>query len=74
MKYKVKNTDCFELQSSEELLTRLLNQRGVEDIEAFLNPQPEHLHSPFLFKNMEAGCHLLAKHLKNKSRSKVLVD
>ena len=74
MKYIVKNTGGFGMMNGKEVLTKLLNQRGVEDVDAFLNPTPSLLHSPFLLKNMNEGIDLLAKHLNQKSRILIVVD
>lgn len=74
MKYISKNKGHIAHLSGDMLLKNLLETRGIEDVEAFLNPSPEHLYSPFLFKNMEAGCELLAKHLERRSRIYLLVD
>ena len=74
MKYISKNKGHIAHLSGDMLLKNLLETRGIEDVEAFLNPSPEHLYSPFLFKNMEAGCELLAKHLERRSRIYLLID
>lgn len=74
VKYIVKNTGGFGMMNGKEVLTKLLNQRGVEDVDAFLNPTPSLLHSPFLLKNMNEGIDLLAKHLNQKSRILILID
>lgn len=70
----MKHKGSLEMLSGKELLANLLKERGIDDVETFLNPTAEHLQSPFLFKNMEEGCHLLAKHLQNKSRIMLLID
>ena len=62
------------MMNSYELLTQLLRERGVENVGDFLNPPLTSLHSPFLLKNMEQGIELLAKHMNNKSRIRILVD
>ncbi len=74
MKYQVRSNTPIDMLSGEELLKNILNQRGIENHEDFLNPKESHLHSPFLFKNMEAGCELLMKHIKAKSRILILAD
>jgi len=47
-------------RSNSDFLANLLSARGItapEDIERFLNPSyEEHLHDPFLMKNMERAC------------------
>jgi single-stranded-DNA-specific exonuclease len=43
--------------SYSELLTTLLEKRGIKDPEVFLNPDYEkHFHDPFLMRDMEKAC------------------
>lgn len=74
IKYQSKNTNLFQSHSGEDLLHLLLTQRGIEDVPTFLNLPHSVLHDSFLFKHIEAGVELLAKHLHQKSRICFLVD
>ena len=74
MKYVVKNQGGFGMMNGNEILRKLLTQRGVQDVDTFLTLPHSVLHSPFLLKNMNEGIDLLAKHLNNKSRIRILVD
>ena len=52
----------------------LLKARGIEDIENFLEPTEEHLHSPYLLDNLESGVRLVEEHLKLNSTIGLIVD
>lgn len=73
MKYIAKNQN-YVYVSDSELLELLLRQRGVEDVEAFLNLNENVVHDGMLLNNMEYGCQLLAWHVNNGSRIHVIVD
>lgn len=74
MKYLVKNQGGFGMMNGQEILRKLLSQRGVEDVETFLTLPHSVLNSPFLLKNMNEGIDLLAKHLNRKSKILILID
>lgn len=73
MKYIAKNQN-YVYVSDSELLELLLRQRGVEDVEAFLNLNENVVHDGMLLNNMEYGCQLLAWHVNNGSRIHVIID
>ena len=72
LNYKILND--IDFKNEDNFLQTVLNTRGVEDVESFLNPTIEHTHSPFLLKNMEEGLHLLHKNLGKKIFLKVDAD
>ena len=74
MKYIVKNQGGFGMMNGNEILRKLLTQRGVQDVDTFLTLPHSVLHSPFLLKNMNEGIDLLAKHLNNKSKILIMTD
>lgn len=73
MKYVTKNKDYIYL-SDEELLTKLLEQRGVEDVQALLNLNASYIHDGMLFNNMKWGLELLAWHIGQGSRVHIIID
>lgn len=73
MKYKAKY-NRYDRLSDEEILHKLLKERGVEDTEALLNLSDEMLCTPKKFNNMQKGLDMLFKHLENNSTIAILVD
>ncbi len=60
-----------------EVLARCLVNKGFEqpeDIYAFLHPDTEGLHDPFLLKDMERACELLCEKLHLKKRIRIIGD
>ena len=59
------------------ILTRLLIQRGIttqEDARTFFEPKIEHLHDPFLMKDMDIAVERLNQAIGNKERIMVYGD
>lgn len=56
------------------LIQRLLEERGVTDTEAFLNPQYEGRHDPFLLKGMDKAVDRILHAIKKKERIAVWHD
>ena len=73
MKYVTKNKDYIYL-TDEELLTKLLEQRGVEDVQALLNLNASCIHDGMLFNNMKWGLELLAWHINQGSKVHIIID
>ncbi len=60
-----------------EPLANLLGQRGIktfEEARAFFRPQLEHLHDPFLMKDMEKAIERLESALRNKEKILIYGD
>lgn len=75
MKYAVKaTTKNFKLLNEDELIKDLLEARGVEDVQAFLNVNKNCVHDGMLLKNMEKGLKCLEKHIKNNSKIHCIMD
>ena len=56
----------------DNYIVNLLKERGIEDIEGFLNPTEKYLEDPSLLKNIDAAAHLLQETLK-KQEPKILI-
>lgn len=73
IKYKVLNKN-YDLISENELLHKLLKNRGVEDPERLLNLDKSVIHNGMLFKNMERGLNMLNWHIQNNSKIHIIDD
>lgn len=71
MKYRVRNNFS---QDPNECLKDVLIQRGVEDVEHYLNPTKECELNPYDLDNIEKGAYLLLRHLNNNSKILIIVD
>lgn len=58
----------------ENYLTNILAQRGVTDIEAFLNPSSDYLQEPIFLDNIEEGAQLLIDTLRKGGRIFTIAD
>lgn len=67
MKYKLINPLKFDI------LQTVLFNRGIENLDKYLNPQKENL-NPLLLDNVSRGIDLIKKHLKNNSNITILCD
>lgn len=52
----------------------VLNNRGIIDIDTFINPTEQVVHNPFLLKNLNKAIDCLLKHIENKSVITIVVD
>ena len=57
-----------------DMLSNLLEARGVSDVERLMNLTEEEVLDPFSFANMKEAIKLLEKHIENKSNVKLLID
>jgi single-stranded-DNA-specific exonuclease len=82
-KWIFKESPSHKLKSLQEalkispILCQLLVQRGVDDYDKahqFFRPQLEHLHSPFLMKNMDVAVARISQAIQNKQRIMVYGD
>lgn len=55
------------------VLNTVAKNRGVEDLNKFLNPSKEDVLSPYLLKNMKEAVEMFKKHQKKGKKSKVVV-
>lgn len=63
--------------SVDKVLASLLVQRGVttfEEAHAFFRPRLEHLHDPFLMKDMDKAVHRIEQAIANKERIMIYGD
>jgi len=73
LKYKVLNKG-YDLIGENELLFKLLKDRGVDDPKQLLNLNESVVHDGMLFKNMDRGLNMLNWHIENGSRIHILND
>lgn len=73
MNYIVKNKN-YEYLSDNELLVKLLEQRGVKEPNKLLKLRKSCLHDAMLFKNMDKALELFDKHIKNESKILLIYD
>jgi len=73
IKYRALNKG-YDLISENELLHKLLKNRGVEDPERLLNLDESVIHNGMLFKNMERGLNMLHWHIQNNSKIHIVDD
>lgn len=80
MKYKTKY-DSYDFLNEDDLLTRLLENRGISDIHSFLRLSEDVIHNGMLLHNMREGLRLFYKYIhikaiknKEKLRIHVIVD
>lgn len=73
MKYRALHKG-FELIGEDDLLNKLLVDRGIQNPKEFLNINETVVHNGMLLKNMERGLNMLKWHIENKSRFHILVD
>jgi single-stranded-DNA-specific exonuclease len=71
MKYRLRNNYPT---NPEEALKAILIDRGVKDIEKFLNPSFACELNPYDLENIEAGVEMLLKHLRDNSPILFIVD
>jgi single-stranded-DNA-specific exonuclease len=64
----------YDFLKEDDLLTSLLQHRGVEDPDKLLNLDESCVFDGMLMKNMRTGLELLHKHINNKSKIHVQVD
>lgn len=73
MKYKAKY-EKFERLSDDELLSNLLTERGIEDVEGFLNLNESCLCDAKEFENMCRGINLIHKYVLDGGKICIIVD
>lgn len=73
MKYKVLNKG-YSINRDGELLNVLLNSRGVDNPEEFLNLKESCIHNGMLLKNMDRGLNMLNWHIENNSKIHIMLD
>lgn len=71
MKFKAKFKG-YDLLSENELLYKLLEDRGIEDIDAFLNVNESNVFDGYLLNNMKKGLELLHSHI-TKDNCKIAI-
>jgi single-stranded-DNA-specific exonuclease len=73
MNYKVLNKGYADIRE-KDLLTKLLHNRGITDVEHFLNVSEKDVHDGMLLENMDRGLNMLKYHIDNNSRIHILYD
>lgn len=69
MKYRLVNKEI-----TKNYLYELLKERGVEDINAFLNPTDEYIQEPNNLDNLKAGWELVVNTIKDNKTILLVVD
>ena len=57
-----------------ECLREILEQRGVENVDEYLNPSKECEINPYNLENIREGADMLLRHLRNDSGILMIVD
>ena len=73
MKYKAK-FDKYEKLTDDELLNRLLIERGVKEPESFINLSEKDIKDAKLFKNIKEGIYLIDKYILNGGKVCIIVE
>jgi single-stranded-DNA-specific exonuclease len=73
MKYKVLNKG-YSINRDGELLNVLLQSRGVNNPQEFLNVNKSHVHNGMLLRNMDRGLNMLNWHIENNSKIHIKLD
>ena len=63
-----------KIQNSKSLLTQVLKNRGIKDIEHYLTVTDNDILDPTLFSEMVKGAELFKTHSQNNSKTFLLVD
>ena len=71
MKYRLRNVYST---NPNKAIKELLQDRGVQDLENFMNPSPSCELNPYNLENIEAAANRLLYHLRKKSRILFIVD
>lgn len=71
MKYRLRNNYPME---ADIAIQAILEDRGVENVEAFMCPHKSQELNPYDLENIEAAANLLLKHLRNNSEIIFIVD
>jgi single-stranded-DNA-specific exonuclease len=70
----VKRNPKIKYSNKDDIVTKLLKIRGIEDRENFLNPKISSLHSPYLLKNIEYVKDRIIEAIKNGSKIAISLD
>lgn len=71
MNYRLRNNYSTE---PNEALIEVLEDRGVKDIENFLNPTKKCELDPYLLDNIKEGAEMLLRHIRGNSKICLVVD
>lgn len=71
MKYKIIGENNY---NANDLLYEILNNRGIQDIDKFLNIDDSVITDPYNFKNMDIAVKCLLKHLEEESNILIICD
>ncbi|ARF70674.1 hypothetical protein B7C51_24685 (plasmid) [Paenibacillus larvae subsp. pulvifaciens] len=64
----------IEYEYDDDILTKLLKIRGIENVEEFLHPNASVLYDPYLLSNIENASNIIIKHVMNKSKICISMD
>lgn len=71
MKYKLIGNNNYQ---ADDLLTEILHNRGITDIDSFLNVTDDVVPDPYVFTNMDKAVDLILTHIENNSTIGIIID
>lgn len=71
MKYNLIGNNNYQ---SDNLLEEILTNRGITDIDSFLNISENVIPNPLIFTNMDKAVDLILTHMENNSTIGILID
>jgi len=71
MKFKIIGENNY---NASNLIYEILKNRGIKDIDSFLNINESVITNPYVFKNMDIAIKCLLKHLENESNILIIPD
>ncbi len=74
MKWKFSSDELLEDGSGDSIVKRLLDIRGVSDVNMFLNPSVEGLYDPFLLEGVREGCEKILEAIQNNKKISIFGD
>lgn len=73
-RWKIKQNSYIKDISSEELMYRLLESRGIEDVQEYLSPTEESFFDPLLIKNMDVAVERIRKAMSASEKIMIYGD
>ena len=74
MKWRLKSEEIIDIVEPEGIIERLLDVRGVSDIDFFLNPSVEGLYDPFSLDGVKEGCERILNAIESNRRISIFGD
>ncbi len=74
MKWQFNFEEMPKVENSEVLIKKLLDNRGISDVDLFLNPSVSGLHDPFLLEGISDGCKKILDAIKDSKSISIFGD